>query len=70
MFVGLALILNGVVVSKKLVEAAKRETQIEPERLEGEANRPALRPAETNEFPEPYSVTEQTTKHLSRSGEK
>ena len=71
LFVGISLIINGVVVSKKIVEAAQRETQMEPKRLEGEANRPSLRPADTNEFPaSPFSVTEQTTRHLGRSGEK
>ena len=68
LFVGISLIINGVVVSKKIVEAAQRE--MGPERLEAEANPPALRSADTNEFsPSPFSVTEQTTKHLGRSGE-
>jgi chloramphenicol 3-O-phosphotransferase len=71
LFVGFALMINGVVVSKKLVEAANKDAQVGPERLEGEANRASLRPADTNEFsPSPFSVTEQTTKHLGRSGEK
>ena len=71
LFVGLALIMNGVVVSKKLVEAAKRGSQMGPEGLEGNANPHSLRPADANEFlRSPFSVTEQTTKHLGRSGEK
>jgi hypothetical protein len=71
LFVGLALITNGVVVSKKLVEAARRGSQMGPEGLAGDAGPGALRAADTNEFrPSPFSVTEQTTKHLSRSGEK
>jgi hypothetical protein len=71
LFVGLALITNGVVVGKKLVEAARRGSQMGPEGLEGVANHSSLRPADTNEFsPSPFSVTEQTTKHLSGSGEK
>ncbi len=71
LFVGLSLIINGMVVSKKLVEAAQMERQTAPDRLEAEADRPSLRPADTNEFlPSPFSVTEQTTKHLGRSGEK
>jgi hypothetical protein len=71
LFVGFALMVNGIVVSKKLVEAAKRDAPVEPERLEVDANRPALRPADTNEFPaSPFSVTETTTKHLGRSGGK
>jgi hypothetical protein len=71
LFVGLALITNGVVVSKKLVEAARRGVQMGPEGLEEDANHPSLRSADTNEFlPSPFSVTEQTTKHLGRAGEK
>lgn len=71
LFVGLALIINGVVVSKKLVEAAKRAERMGPEGLEGEATPLSLRSADTNEFlSTPFSVTEQTTKHLGRSGEK
>lgn len=67
LFVGLALITNGIVVSRKLVEAAKRGQ----EGLEELANPPSLRPADTGGFPStPFSVTEQTTKHLGRSGEK
>ena len=69
LFVGLALITNGVVVSKKLVEAARRGSQIGQEGLE-ELD-PSLGSADTSGFPpSPFSVTEQTTKHLSRSGEK
>ncbi|MCU1267839.1 MAG: hypothetical protein JWM21_4157 [Acidobacteria bacterium] len=71
LFVGLALITNGVVVSKKLVEAARRGEQVEQERLEGIANQSALHAPDTNEFlSSPFSVTEQTTKHLGGSGEK
>jgi hypothetical protein len=55
LLVGIALIINGVVVSKKIVEAAQRETQLAPERSA----------ADTREFPpSPFSVTEQTTKQL------
>jgi hypothetical protein len=70
LFVGLALITNGVVVSKKLVEVAKRGSQIGPEGLEGDADPRSLRSADASEFASPFSVTEETTKHLSRSGEK
>lgn len=70
LFVGLALITNGVVVSKKLVEAARRGSY-GPEGLEEHAKPASLRSADTNEFlSSPFSVTEQTTKHLGRSGEK
>ena len=59
--VGIALIVNGVVVSKKIVEAAERE-QKNPE--EGAETR-GLRPADTNEFiPSNFSVTDGTTRHL------
>ena len=69
LFVGLALIINGVVVSKKLVEAINRGSQSEPAGLESQSNPRSLRPADTNEFlASPFSVTEETTKHLSGSG--
>jgi hypothetical protein len=71
LFVGLALTINGVVVSKKLVEAARRDSQLQPESLQGDANPASLRAPNTNEFlSTPFSVTEQTTKHLGRSSEK
>jgi hypothetical protein len=71
LFVGLALVINGVVVSKKLVEAARRGSQMGQEGLEELAPPPALRSADTSGFPpSPFSVTEQTTKHLGRSAEK
>lgn len=62
--VGLALMINGLIVSKRLVEIAKAEAN--------ELNSPArnqdprsLRPADTNEFiPADFSVTDQTTRHL------
>lgn len=70
-FVGLALIINGTVVSKKLVELSKRDWKREQESLAGAESPPQLRSADTSEFAaEPFSVTEQTTKHLGRSGDK
>ena len=65
-FVGLALIFNGLVVSKRLVELQERERELkQPGSLEGQSQR-ELRPADTNEFiPPGFSVTEQTTRHLS-----
>lgn len=59
LFVGIALILNGVVVSKKLAEMARKER--EPEDIHSHM----LRPADTGEFRP--SVTEGTTKHLGQS---
>ena len=69
-FVGLALIINGVVVSRKQAEIIERERKransLGNETPELNAATPrALRPAETNEFiPTPFSVTDQTTRHL------
>jgi len=70
-FVGLALLANGVIVSKKMLEAARKGSQMGPEGLAERGNPASLRPADTSEFPAtPFSVTEQTTKHLGRSGDK
>ena len=68
-FVGVALIINGVVVSKKLVELANRDKDV---KSVGEGVEPqALRAANTNEFlSTPFSVTDQTTKHLRVSDQK
>ena len=63
-FVGLALVINGVFVSKRQVEIARQEAQTDVLRSAGET--PALRPADTAEFiPPSFGVTEGTTKHLS-----
>jgi hypothetical protein len=73
LFVGIALVINGLFVSKKLVEIAgptapERAGLTGPDR-EGEPR--SLRPADTNEFiPSGFSVTEETTKHLKDSGQK
>jgi hypothetical protein len=78
-FIGLALIVNGMVVSKKQAAIMERELQRTkgltgqgstgqslPE--ESAAQPRSLRPAETNEFiPQPFSVTDQTTRHLVNS---
>ena len=68
--VGLALIINGLVVSKRLVEIqARNEKRIEP--LEEAPNPRELRAADTAQFiPTNMSVTEGTTRHLSNSGQK
>jgi hypothetical protein len=65
-FVGFALITNGVIVSKKMAEAALRASQgARQDSLEAATKAPQLRSDDTNEFhPSPFSVTEQTTKHL------
>jgi hypothetical protein len=70
LFVGFALVANGAIVSKKLVEAARRGSQ-EIEGLEEGGTRRSLGPAATNEFPPSgFSVTEDSTKQLGRSREK
>ncbi|HEY6805655.1 MAG TPA: hypothetical protein VI306_18900 [Pyrinomonadaceae bacterium] len=60
-FVGLGLILNGVVVGKKLVEAQNRQALKD---LSG-GGQQSLPAPNTNDFSSsPYSVTESTTRHL------
>ena len=62
-FVGLALIFNGYFLSKKMIEASKREAPKTGELMSSDT--PALKPANTTEFvPARFSVTEDTTKHL------
>lgn len=66
-FVGLGLILSGIVVGKKLVAETERGQSL----AEGDAGPQALKAADTNEFiSSPFSVTEQTTKHLRISDRK
>jgi hypothetical protein len=65
-FVGLALMINGMVVSKRLAEIQEGDRKrFGP--LGSQASDPReLRPADANEFiPPDFSVTEQTTRHLS-----
>jgi len=64
--VGLALIINGVVVSKKMVQVIEREQNRAKSLDEGSAPSPrGLKSADTNEFiPANYSVTDSTTRHL------
>jgi len=70
LFVGIALIINGLFVSKKLVEIAGK-TQTATNNLEEGLNAQSLGPADTNEFiPSSFSVTEDTTKNLRSSGQK
>lgn len=64
-FVGLALIFNGLVVSKRLADLQERENKL-PGPLEGKVDgQRALREADASEFVPPgFGVTEQTTRHL------
>lgn len=67
-FVGLALIFNGVFISKKALASGKRAPDSTSE-LSGNET-PALRSANTAEFiPANFSVTENTTRHLSQKEE-
>jgi hypothetical protein len=64
--VGLALVFNGLVVSKKTVELQKRALGAAPDPLPKGSEQPTLKSADTSEFlPTNFSVTEGTTKHLS-----
>jgi hypothetical protein len=67
-FVGIALMFNGTVISKKIVELHNRKSPTEPNLIAGESHPRSLRPADTNEFiPSSVSVTENTTRHLSET---
>jgi hypothetical protein len=71
LFVGGALLINGLFVSKRLVEIARQERQPEPNALPTGMERHALGPADATEFvPSSLSVTEGTTKHLGSPGQK
>ena len=68
--VGLALIVNGLVVSKKIVAALERD-QKPTNSLDAGASPRGLRAADTSEFiPANLSVTDQTTRHLESSERK
>ena len=70
-FVGIGLMINGLIVSKKIGTIAGKELPSKPDALGSDVERPALRSADTNEFITPgFSVTEETTKHLRSSGQK
>lgn len=68
LFVGLALITNGLVVSRKMVEAARRSSLIKHEGLEADPNPPPL-DAIAHDAPA-FSITDHTTKHLGGSRQK
>lgn len=70
-FVGIALIVNGMFVSKKQVELTRRNLHRDSSIGPGETEPQLLGSADTTEFiPSNYSVTEGTTKHLRSSGQK
>lgn len=68
--VGIALMINGTIVSKKIVQAIEREQKKNLLLEEGQAAR-GLRAADTSEFvPTNFSVTDQTTRHLENAERK
>src|ERR1044071_2866352 len=72
--VGLSIVVNGIFVSKRQVEAARRALKSDPRTqpesastnsLEEPSRPRSLNPADTNEFtPQGFSVTDSTTRHL------
>ncbi len=65
LFIGVALIVNGVFVSKRLAEISRQAALNEPTVPERDTKPASLRSADTTEFvPASFSVTEGTTKHL------
>ena len=70
-FVGIALMINGVFVSKKLAELAKQNSLNARNNLEGDLNPPSLEGADATEFiPSGFSVTEDPTERLKSSSQK
>jgi hypothetical protein len=70
-FVGVALIINGLFVSKRHSELARQGAESGQDILMGDGETPALRSADTAEFiPPSFGVTEGTTKHLSDPSQK
>jgi hypothetical protein len=68
--VGLALIINGLVVSKKMIQVMEQAQKGTKTLEDGPAPR-GLRPADTSEFiPTNMSVTDQTTRHLENAERK
>ena len=69
-FVGLALIINGLFVSKRQIEAAKQRESDAERALQNRGPVSALPSADTTEFVSPSFVTEGTTSHLTTPGRK
>lgn len=71
LLVGLALLINGLFVSKRLVELAKRDAMNELNADEEIPEPHPLHLTDATQFvPTPVSVTEETTKHLRSSHQK
>ena len=68
--IGLALLINGLFVSKRLVEIARQRRLPDQNSQESGVENHLLRAADTTEFiPAKFSVTEETTKHLRSTGQ-
>jgi hypothetical protein len=65
-FIGLALIVNGLIVSTMFTRSEKKRQETERADTLDKAHEPEfLPPADTNElFPAGFSVTDETTRHL------
>jgi len=65
-FVGLALIFNGIVVSRRNLELQTHQTETETRAAESSKDEAYLSPAETNQLTSgtSFSVIDETTKHL------
>ena len=70
-FVGIGLVTNGLIFSKRLSGVADKQLSAGTDPQHIEAGHPSLRSPDTTEFITPeFSVTEGTTKHLRSSGQK
>jgi hypothetical protein len=70
LMVGLALLINGVFISRRIVEISNRGSQPDPNAFQKDENPSALPAADKSDFiPSSASVTEHTTKHLKNSGQ-
>jgi hypothetical protein len=70
-FVGIALMINGAFVSKKLAELARQNSLNARNNLEGDLKPQSLGVADATEFiPSGFSVTEDPTERLKSSGQK
>lgn len=66
--VGLALIINGTVVSLKIAAESSEQSASEKKTIADKSSGEYLPPADTNElFPAGFSVTDETTQHLKES---
>ena len=67
--VGVGLMINGIFVSKRLVQITGDAAPVMPDSIDQEFVRRSLSAADTTEFPAPqFGVTEGTTKHLGTTG--